>query len=186
MTDLHCRLHFGKHKGRRVCDVDDDYLVWALLNADCLTAPLRSAIVAELRSRGVASYRWDPRFSQRARQLRDTGLDPPPPRCHRCGGYGMWYYWAELPTGDRQILRRCAACGQPLGLVPPLQHYVALADEAEQAHGHRRPGSLGRPVSWRAPGSRLEVRQLGQSAAPVTGDADVGHDLVFKATRLVG
>jgi hypothetical protein len=47
------RLSFGKYRGQRWCDVPTSYLGWLLENVTDLQTRLKSAIVRELRSRGV-------------------------------------------------------------------------------------------------------------------------------------
>lgn len=41
-------MPFGKHKGKRLCDVPTDYLKWCLDNCDRMTPSLRNAIKHQL------------------------------------------------------------------------------------------------------------------------------------------
>jgi hypothetical protein len=45
------RFDFGKHRGRRVCDVPTGYLRWCLRECECLDPYLRRAVHEELRRR---------------------------------------------------------------------------------------------------------------------------------------
>src|SRR5437899_3322785 len=49
-------LNFGKHKGRRLQDVDSDYLCWVLANVKNLSVGLEVDIRAELRAREERAY----------------------------------------------------------------------------------------------------------------------------------
>jgi hypothetical protein len=46
------RLDFGKHRGRRVCDVPTQYLRWVARECECVDPTLKAAVKDELRRRG--------------------------------------------------------------------------------------------------------------------------------------
>jgi hypothetical protein len=109
------RLPFGKHAGKPVRDVPTDYLSW-LLRECKLSSGLRSAVAAELSSRGVAV---------------PPAPAPAPPRpCWRCGASKFAHRWQEDARGARRIRRTCRRCDTFLGFAPLVEPYTAEADAA--------------------------------------------------------
>jgi hypothetical protein len=107
-------LPFGRHKGQPLPSVPMDYLRWLAENAK-LSSGLRTAVVAELQSRGVQAKEQTP---------------PPPPRCWRCKDRTeVSYSWHEDSLGRRRIKRVCA-CGSSLGFAPHVPEFIAMADAA--------------------------------------------------------
>jgi hypothetical protein len=105
-------LPFGKHRGPLPL-VPSDYLAWTLRAAK-LSAGLRGAIEAELRSRGVEPP------------------PQPPPRpirpCRRHPRAGHRCFWVTLSDGRRMIRAECRRCRGYLGFAPCREPYLSQAD----------------------------------------------------------
>jgi hypothetical protein len=106
-------MPFGKHKDKPLSAVPADYLNW-LLRACKLSPGLRTAVTAELRSRG------------------QSVPEPPPPKplpaCDRCGPVGAFAFWFEDTLGRRRIRAECRRCHRMLGHPPCVEPYVTMAN----------------------------------------------------------
>jgi hypothetical protein len=59
-ADENWYLHFGKYKGRRVCDVPLSYLSWCLRQLEDLDPHLRAVMAESLRRRSAAADEDEP------------------------------------------------------------------------------------------------------------------------------
>jgi uncharacterized protein (DUF3820 family) len=107
-------LPFGKHKGRPLPAVPTGYLEW-ISRETKLSSGLRSAVAAELKSRGLQA---------------PAPLPPRPANtCFRCGpAPGVTLRWLQDALGRRRIRATCNHCHQMRdhpSVVPP---YTTEAD----------------------------------------------------------
>jgi hypothetical protein len=107
------RLPFGKHAGALPREVPSDYLRW-LLREWKLSSGLRSALAAELSSRGVPVPPPPP---------------PAPPRpCQSCGALAFAHTWQEDRAGGKRIRRSCRRCGRYCCFAPLVEPYLSEAN----------------------------------------------------------
>jgi hypothetical protein len=52
-------LYFGRHRGQALDAVPSSYLTWVLETKIKLSSGLKSAVLAELQSRGISVTAWD-------------------------------------------------------------------------------------------------------------------------------
>jgi hypothetical protein len=100
------------HKGLPLLGVPTDYLRWCL-SACNLSSGLRSAVAAELASRGVQVPEPPPR---------------PEPLCREHPGAGCRCLWGEDSLGRKFIRAECVRCCRSLGIMPKAEPYIGMAD----------------------------------------------------------
>jgi hypothetical protein len=85
-------------------------LRWLIREAK-LSSGLRTAVVNELRSRGMATP------------------EPPPPRpVPVCCGSEALIHWHEDRLGRKRVRAQCRRCGRSLGFPPCVEPFLALAN----------------------------------------------------------
>jgi hypothetical protein len=173
-TEVKHVLPFGRHMGQPLAAVPTSYLSW-LLRETKLSGGLRSAVAAELESRGQPA-------------------PAPPPRpvhpCHECGpGPGVTLFWYEDALGRKRIRAECNKCRRTADHPPCVEPYTTMAD----ANASRTPildtltrlEELGVPLqsngkrTWlrwedarKVPADvRAAVRQCSHTLAKMVGDS---------------
>ncbi len=109
------RIPFGRHRDESPSAVPSPYLKWLITIK--LSTGLRTAIVEELRSRGIATP------------------DPPPPPpvgpCSRCGDVGQRASWQTDRNGQSRIRLECQRCRALLQWAPQVEPWLTLANRSD-------------------------------------------------------
>ena len=117
-------IRFGRHRGQRIADLDDGYLIW-LLSLDTLWDATAAAIRTEWHRRAGRRRSWRPVAKAKwGRRLLDVNGRGPFAVVQCCGGFGMYTVWlyetAEQAQADRA--RECGYDGPED--CQPAQHFV--------------------------------------------------------------